>query len=175
MALAGVAGVVLLGGAAPAAWLRPTSAAWADPVVVAAAASSGAWLVADGCVWVDVTTNQPVTPAPPCTVTVAIKPYYGAGINYVDGTTGRAAQVDVTFPQATNTRVPLLTLHLNQGIIPSDWSWSTSRLTSFQVTPTAPCTTLPLATGLKGMPWYSTAEFVLWERGTAGPLVCTGS
>lgn len=167
---------VLLGGSALAGVTQPTSAAWTNSADFKAGASSGNWFAVDGCVWVDIVTNQPVTPAPPCKVTVTITPFYGAGIDYSDPGTGRAAQFMVTFAsQATDTRVPMLTLHLNQGIIPSNWNWSTSRLTSTQVTPTGPCKTLPLVTGLKGLAWYWNAEMVLWEKGTASPTVCTGS
>jgi hypothetical protein len=169
------AGVLLLGGAVLSAWTQPTSAAWTDSAIFKAAASSGSWSV-DGCVWVDAVTNQPVTPAPACTVTVSITPYYLAGIDYSDPTTGRAARFMITFgSQATGTQVPMLTLRLNQGIIPSNWNWSTSRLTSSQVTTTGPCTTLPLVTGSKGLPWYFNAELILWEKGTASPTVCTGA
>ena len=168
--------VMLLASGTLAAVFQPTSAAWTNSAVLSATASSGTWTSADGCVWVDAVTNRPVTPAPPCTVTVTITPWYGAGIQYSDPTTGRAARVMVTFaPQATGTQVPILTLHLNQGIIPSNWNWSTSRLASTQVTPTGSCTSLPSVTGMKAFAWYSSAEFVLWEKGSGSSTVCTGS
>lgn len=169
---AALVGLVALGTA-----VALTSSAWTNTANVRATASTGTW--GDSCVWVYVATGQPVTPAPACTISsVAITPYYGAGINYSDPTTGRAAGILVTFsPAATSTMVPVITMRLNQGIIPANWAWTTSKLASSQVTQTGTCKTLPNATGLKGLAYYSNAQFVLWEKASPGgdPTVCTGS
>lgn len=169
---AALVGLVALGTA-----VALTSSAWTNTATVRATASTGTWT--DSCVWVYVATGQPVTPAPACTISnVAITPYYEAGIGYSDPTTGRAARVLVTFPRdATGTMVPVITMRLNKGIIPTNWAWTTSKLASSQVTQTGTCKTLPSATGLKGLAYYVNAQFVLWEKASPGgdPTVCTGS
>jgi hypothetical protein len=110
--------------------IRPTSSAWTNPAYVTANATSGSWAVAGplgSCVVVsDVAPYDPISPAPPCTITALTYSAFGDGAPV--GSRHANMYINVT---ATVTSSQLIKLSFNlmgAAGIPANWSYATSAL-----------------------------------------------